>query len=289
MYSKQSYVYKTVQNSRLHADVYRTEGIEQKPGIIWIPGGGMIFGCRTMLPLEQIELYLAAGYVVIAIDYRLAPETKLDGILEDMQEAYHWVHTKGPDLFGIDPDRLAIIGHSAGGYLALMMGFRIYPRPKALISFYGYGDITGEWSNRPSPHYINEPLVSPEIAYGAVGERALPNSAKQRWFFYLFCRQQGLWLKEITGYDPEAPDTLMPFCPVRNINQDYPPTLLLHGDQDVDVPFELSEQMALSLKEKQIPHRFIAIEGLGHMFDLKPQAKVVEAFNAVLTFLKEQV
>ena len=134
-YFKQTHIYKTMPTCQLHADIYKLEGSDRRPGIIWIHGGGLVFGNRGMLPLEQIELYLAAGYTIISIDYRLAPETKLKGILEDVKDAYNWVHRKGADLFGIDPDCLIIIGHSAGGYLALMAGFSVYPRPKALVSF----------------------------------------------------------------------------------------------------------------------------------------------------------
>lgn len=302
-YSKQTYIYKIVQDCPLHADVYRSETGGRKTGILWIHGGGLIFGNRGMLPVEQMELYLAAGYTIISIDYRLAPETKLKGILEDVQDAYYWVNSKGPDLFGVDPNSLIVIGHSAGGYLALMTGFSVYPRPKALVSFYGYGDITGEGCSRPDPHYTKESIVSPEIAYEGVGGSVITGSQfidfkDKRWLFYLFCRQQGLWLKEISGYDLlEVPEMFDSFCPVRHVTQDYPPTLLLHGDQDTDVSVELSKQMAASLKQNHVTHRLIIIEGLGHMFDIVPDTllegaparlhhpKVVEAFNAVLAFL----
>jgi acetyl esterase/lipase len=248
-----------------------------------------------------VEQYLAAGYTVISIDYRLAPETKLPEILEDLKDGYDWVRGQGPALFHIDPDRLAVIGHSAGGYLTLMAGFWVHPRPKALISFYGYGDIAGDWYSRPSPHYNKEPAVSPEVAYQGVGGPVIAESqSDQRWLFYLYCRQQGLWPKEVTGYDPHTePQAFEQFCPVRKVTTDYPPTLLLHGDQDTDVPFEQSTQMAAALKQHQIPHRLIAMKGFGHVFDVYPDnsgepiglkhPQVAEAFETVLAFLKEHV
>lgn len=294
-YSKETYVYKTMQECKLDADVYRLKGGDRRPGIIWIHGGGLIFGNRSMLPLDQIELYLNAGYTIISIDYRLAPETKLKGIVEDIQDAYNWVYSKGADLFDIDPDHLIVIGHSAGGYLALMAGFNVYPRPKALISFYGLGDITGEWCNLPDPHYTKEAIVPEEIAYQGVGGSVLTGSqfigsyqTDKRWLFYLFCRQQGLWAKEITGHDSSIqPGIFNQFCPVRNISKDYPKTLLIHGDQDMDVPCELSQQMALSLEQNHVPHQLIIMKGLGHVFDRAGlnDPKVVEAFNAVQAFL----
>lgn len=303
-YSKQTYVYKIVQDCQIQADVYRLPGEEPRPAILWLHGGGLIFGDRNMLPLEQVEQYLTAGYTVVAIDYRLAPEAKLYAILEDMQDAYAWMRGQGPELFHIDPDRVAVVGHSAGGYLTLMAGFCVQPRPQALISFYGYGDIAGEWYSRPSPHYTKEPTVSQEMAQQGVGGPVLTGIgfSDQRWLFYLFCRQQGLWPKEVTGYDPHTePQAFERFCPVRNVTQDYPPTLLLHGDKDTDVPFELSNQMAAALKQHQVPHQLITMKGLGHVFDIFPDGlsngdpiglkhpKVAEAFEMVLFFLKKQV
>ncbi len=122
-----------------------------------------------MLRPEQVELYLTAGYTVVSIDYRLAPETKLQAIFEDVRDAYDWVISQGPELFNVDPDRLAVIGHSAGGYLTLMAGFLFHPRPKALVSFYGYGDILGDWYSRPDPYYNLEPALAPETACKGVG------------------------------------------------------------------------------------------------------------------------
>ena len=306
-YSKRTYVYKTVQDCQIQADVYRSPGEERRPAILWIHGGALIFGNRTILPPEQMELYLTAGYTVVSIDYRLAPETKLQLILEDVQDAYYWVRRQGPELFNVDPDHLAVMGHSGGGFLTLMAGFIVHPRPKALVSFYGYGDIVGEWYSRPDPHYNEEPAVSPEVARQGVSGPVITGGQfvdfpEQRWLFYLFCRQQGLWPKEVTGFDPHTePRTFERFCPIRNVTQDYPPTLLLHGDKDTDVPFELSKQMAAALKENHVLHRLITMEGFGHGFDFSSDGllegepiglkhpKVAEAFDAVLAFLNEQM
>ena len=53
--------------------------------------------------------------MVVSIDYRLAPETKLPAIVEDVQDACRWVRERGPKLFRIAPERLAVMGGSAGG------------------------------------------------------------------------------------------------------------------------------------------------------------------------------
>ena len=74
------------------------------PVLIWIHGGALIMGHRQNINRAQLDRYLNAGYTVVSIDYRLAPETKLKEILDDIQDANRWVRQRGPDLFRIDPD-----------------------------------------------------------------------------------------------------------------------------------------------------------------------------------------
>jgi dipeptidyl aminopeptidase/acylaminoacyl peptidase len=185
-----------------------------------------------------------------------------------------------------------VVGHSAGGYLTLSAGYQCQPRPRALVSFYGYGDITGAWYSRPDPFYLKEPAVSAEQASQAVGNTPISEASEERRFkFYLFCRQQGLWPKEVGGWDIETdPHAFDPYSPIRNVTRDYPPTLLLHGDSDTDVPFEQSEMMARELGRHHVQHRLIRIRGGAHGFDGNlndPQAAA--AFEEVITFLKKRL
>ena len=109
----------------------------------------------------------------MAIDFRLAPETKLSEITADVRDAFTWVREKGARLHGINPELLGVVGHSAGGYLALISG-NFLPRPRALVSFYGYGDITGEWATTPDAATAGEACVTRDQAYdirGATGQR----------------------------------------------------------------------------------------------------------------------
>ena len=169
-------------------------GTGARPVVVWIHGGALIMGHRGGIADRALLGALTeAGYVVVSIDYRLAPETKLPAIVEDVQDACRWVRERGPKLFRIAPERLAVMGGSAGGYLTLMTGFRVEPRPKALVSFWGYGDIAGAWYSRPDPFYRSQPLVSEEEARGAVGRAVISEDLgkNDRPRFYLYCRQQG--------------------------------------------------------------------------------------------------
>ena len=290
-----TYTYKTAGALPIKADVYRLAGDEVRPVIVWIHGGALIVGQRTGGPnIEQRKRYLNAGYVIVSIDYRLAPETKLKGIIEDVQDAFKWVRTKGPELFKIDPKKIAVIGHSAGGYLTLMTGFAVEPRPQALIPFYGYGDIDGDWYAKPDPFYRKtRPLVSKEDAYKAIGTKEIAEgSVPGRGNFYMYCRQNGLWPQLVTGHDPaKEPRAFDRFCPVRNVTKAYPPTLLLHGDNDTDVPYQQSVDMARELRRVGVEHELITIKGGGHGFDGKGMmdANVAHAFDRIEAFLRKHV
>lgn len=273
-YVPETFVYKEVDKHQILADVYKFADVEKRPVIIWIHSGALIFGSRNNLKEYQVMKYLQAGYIVVAIDHRLAPETKLPEIIEDLEDAIYWVRKEGPELFGADPDKIAVIGHSAGGYLSLMSGYRVDPPPQAVVSFYGYGDLTGSWYKEPSPHYTqNEEAVTRDEAMSTVGETTISSPPGFRWpngrgKFYLYCRQQGVWPMEVAGHDPTTnSDWFMEYEPVHNVSALYPPTLLLHGEVDEDVPFSKSVDMVDQFKKHGVEVEFIRDPKWDHMFD----------------------
>ena len=289
-----TYTYKRVADCEIRADVHTPPVEGPRPAIVWVHGGALIMGSRAGIADWQRQMYLDAGYTVVAIDYRLAPEARLPAIVEDLQDAWRWVIREGPELFHADPGRVAAMGHSAGGYLTLMAGFCVEPRPSALVAFYGYGDIVGPWYSLPDPYYCRQPLVSPEEAHRAVGQRVISESrgqeAEERGRFYLYCRQQGIWPREVSGHDPESePDFFHQYCPVRNVDRGYPPTLLLHGDRDTDVPYEQSVLMADALSRAGVAHELVTIPDGDHGFDASRDRPAADALARVLAFLRARL
>src|SRR5688572_3157470 len=129
-----THAYKSTPDGDIHADVYRPSGVSKPtPVIVFIHGGALIMGARDGVNRQHLDAYVRAGYTVVSIDYRLAPEAKLPVIMEDLRDAFRWVRETAPRLFPIDPHRIVVIGHSAGGFLTLISGFIISPRPKALV------------------------------------------------------------------------------------------------------------------------------------------------------------
>ena len=98
----------------------------------------------------------------------------------------------------------------------------------------------------------------------------------------------------MAGIDPEKePRAFNPFCPVRNVSAEYPPTLLLHGDKDTDVPYEQSVLMARELARHKVEHDLITMTNRGHGFDGGREALkdpvVAAAFDQVIAFLDKHL
>ena len=282
-----TFIYKRAQGCSIRADVYRPPGaVGQLPTVVYIHGGALIAGSRQEVGLQHLDRYQAAGYAVVAFDYRLAPQAKAPAILEDVDDAFRWIHRRQADL-GVDATRLAVVGHSAGGYLTLAAGARVLPRPRALVSFYGYGDLAAQWYAKPDPFYCSQPLVSAEAAAKAAGVKLVSHPQGDRWPFYLYCRQNGLWPKEVAGLDPFTQrDELLKYCPQYSIPADYPPTLLLHGDADTDVPYRQSVDMAAALSHAGIEHELVTIHGGSHGFDCDKSSPVrTQSLDKVIAFL----
>ena len=261
----QTFTYKTA-GCEIRADVYGVSEGAAKPALLWIHGGALILGNRKGSVRPFHAGLLDQGYVIVSIDYRLAPETKLPAIIEDVQDAWKWMREQFR-RFGIDRGRIATGGASAGGYLTQMTGFCLNPRPRALVSYFGYGDIVGPWYSQPDEFYRKQPLVTKEQALATVGTAPIsdPPQGNQRGEFYLYCRQNGLWPVEVSGHDPRTEDKWFEaYCPIRNVTAKYPPTMLIHGTADTDVPYSLSKDMDAKLGKAGVVRDFITVEGAGH-------------------------
>ena len=286
--STESHIFKNAGDLALGLDVYRgPDAGERSPALVWIHGGALINGGRTGLTHlpHEIEMYFREAITLISIDYRLAPETKVPAIVEDVRDAFAWVgeHT---DMLRIDPERIGVVGHSAGGYLSLMAGTFAQP-PKVVVSFYGYGDIVADWLAKPSTFYRKQPLVSETDAWEFFKGPPVADAGERpgQGPFYLYCRQQGIWPTQIGGVDPaEDPTFFEPYCPARNVTAEYPPTILLHGQQDTDVPYEQSVQMSEALAEADVEHELVLLEKGHHGFDYDPNAPgCEEAFGKLVS------
>lgn len=279
-----TFTYKQVNNLEIKAELFPTNHVAA-PLILYIHGGGLIWGTRKDINQEQVKLFNTNGYHVLSIAYRLAPETKLPEIVADVRDSLAWVKEVLPQHVDYDHNKVIVMGNSAGGYLSLMTG-TFENKPNAIVSFYGYGNILGDWYSTPSTHFNEMPKVNEALAKQLIQKKEIAEAPiTQRYAIYLYCRQRGVWPEYVTN--PESTD-LLQYCPVNVVDKDYPPTLLLHGDADEDVPYEESVQMQQALSKHAIPNKLITIPNGKHQFDENMQDTAVKnAFEEVLRFLKE--
>ena len=292
----ETHVFKSVGSLGIKMDIHRSTTANEgaRPAVMFIHGGGLIAGGRDNLLPSHIAAFNGVGIDLVSIDYRLAPETPLPEIIADVEDAWSWIRSNGESV-GIDPDRIAVMGHSAGGYLALVGGFRFDPRPKAIVSIAGYGDLLHEAFVTPSRHYLEARESAPaEDVQRTVGAEPIsePGPAdSMQWFtgrglFYLTRRQQGDWLTVVSGHDQSDRDWFTPYMPVLNVSPDYPPTMLLHGAPDTDVPIEQSVLMQQQFIEQGVEHRFVSNDNWNHAFLYDPTDPTVdEAFGQIARFI----
>jgi acetyl esterase/lipase len=280
-----TFTYKTAGDCDIQLDVYGSDPNVRKPVIVHIHGGALILGSRKNPPNW---LNTQNDHVLISIGYRLAPQTKLPQIIEDVQDAFRWIYGQGPRLLNINVEKLMVTGGSAGGYLTLMTGFCINPRPKALISVSGYGNIIGSWYSRPSTFYLQQPRVSKEEALASVGTSCVSEGEQPRAKFYLYCRQLGIWPQQVAGHNPGTESKWFePYCPVRNVSTAYPPTVLIHGTADTDVPYEESDAMDKALTRFKVPHKFISVPNGGHGLSGVPENDRARIYQETMVFASQ--
>ncbi len=274
--------YKQVEGIRIMADVYPIDG-KTLPAVIYIHGGALIWGSRHDIQPALVELLNLHGYTVISIDYRLAPTTKLPEILKDIEDAIRWVKGGCDGLVAIDPRKIVVMGSSAGGYLALSSGI-FTSKPSAIVAFYGYGSIAEDWYLKPSLYYLGQGLVEEADALTCLGASGIISEASfDRFPYYVYTRQKGIWPQTVTGREVHALDE---FCPEKNLDTDYPEALLIHGTKDSDVPFECSISMALALGKAGKSVELHLVAGREHVFDQNMNdPEVSRVYKRLISFL----
>ena len=111
--------YAETANPRQRVDIYSPEGATNLPVVFWIHGGGWEGGDRTSIQFKP-QAFVDKGLVFVSTGYRLLPEVEMGTIFRDIAKSVRWVHDHIAEHGG-DPNRILVMGHSAGAQLAALI------------------------------------------------------------------------------------------------------------------------------------------------------------------------
>ena len=243
-------VYLNAGGRQEHLDLYLPTGPTPPGGhpvVLALPGGGWRWVRRNDLGVTVSEL-AKYGYVVAVADYAYASSTPGSHVwptnFEDVQQAVRWLKTNA-GRFGIDPNKVAVWGESAGGHLANLLG--TYPdgpsavsapktsvsaRVEAVIDFYGPTDLTKLYAEDP----------------------------KDRPYLQTF----------LGGSPDQYPSRYQDASPINHVTPAAPPFLIFQGTADTANLPDQSAELDQALTSAGVPHQIAYFDGVGHGFRLVP-------------------
>jgi acetyl esterase/lipase len=246
---------------------------EKSPAVLLIHGGGWKEGDKRQAREIEFGMTLAKnGFVAASINYALRSDGKFPLNLQDCKNGVRYLRAHADEL-GIDPNRISVMGGSAGGHLALLVAYTAdqpalapsqpYPgvsdKVSSVVDFYGVSNLATRKETDPNGKPLKiEPLDSTT--------QSIFGSTPQDW-------------KKAS--------------PITYVKRDVPPTLILHGKKDTTVDFDQSQELADTLKKSGATYEIIWLPNAPHSFSFQyavPKSKKPlekDVGPAVLSFLKK--
>lgn len=231
--------YKNVDGTSLTLNVYVPKSVKKAtPCLVFIHGGGWSKGKKEDYLLYNLA-FAKRGYITATVQYRLVPKAKFPGPVEDVTSAIRFLKTHAAD-YNIDANKIAAVGGSAGGHLAMMVG---------------YAD--------------NDDFL-------ATGEESLPSSRVQaviNFYGVVDCTTETAiaahQVKKFIGKKyKEDPEPYKNASPISHLTADDPPTLTFHGTIDELVPIRQADMLHAKLNELGIVNYCDRVEGWPHSMDV---------------------
>lgn len=232
--------YGRVGDHALMLDLYSPKNLEKPvPGIIFIHGGGWTSGNRADYRPYTIP-FAEKGYVVATMSYRFAQDAKFPAAVEDAKCAVRWMRANAASLH-VDPDHLAVIGGSAGGYLSMMVGFTAGD-PK----FEGQGGHEG----------VSSAVQAVVDLYGPTD------------FDTDVARENPTVTNFLGKKFSDDPEWFRSASPINHLTAQAPAIFVLQGTIDSTVPVSQSDALVEKLKALGVPHWYDRLDGWPHTMDL---------------------
>jgi acetyl esterase/lipase len=232
-------------------DLARPRGKGPFPAVLFLHGGGWVSGCRkTYLP--RLAGMAEAGYVAATVSYRLAPRHPFPAAVHDVKCAVRWLRANA-GRYGIDPSRIGVIGFSAGGNLACLLG-----------TTDGNAALEG---NGGAPEQSSR-VQAVICYYGLTDLDAMHQSCERRELPFLQRSKMSVALTNFLGGTPRTQARRYTLAsPVTHVTAGATPTLLIHGTRDDLVPLGQSVLFEERMRKVGAEVELLKVDGAGHNFD----------------------
>ena len=236
-------------------DVYASRSATPAPTLVYIHGGGWVGGSKEGA-LLQVMPYLAMGWTVANVEYRLARNALAPAAVEDVRCAVRWVLGHAEE-YNVDTARVVLTGHSAGGHLSLIAGMLPVSagldrqcagtdeiRVAAIVNWYGITEVVDLLDGENIKSYAVE------------------------------------WLGSLV----DRTEVARRVSPREYVRGGLPPIITIHGDADPTVPYAHAVHLHEALTEAGVPNELVTIPGGGHGgFGKEEDARAYAAIEAFLT------
>jgi len=235
-------------------DVYFPSSGGPWPVMLFIHGGGWSDGDKSPLAMVPTE----AGFLVVSINYRLYPAYRFPAMIEDVKCAVRYLRAHAGQ-YNLDPQRIGLVGHSAGAHLAALAG---------LV------DASAGWD--VGPYLDQSSTVQAVVVIAGPADLTLdfPEMAREL----------------IAGVF--GPDQVISASPVNHVHRQVPPFLIIHGDADQVVPVEQGFVLHAALQKAGAPVELILVQNGRHGLEAvggEMTPSVGEVFAKILEFLVEKL
>jgi acetyl esterase/lipase len=256
-------VYATVDGKPLALDVHMPAGVRHPPLVVFVHGGAWTTGSKNQYPSFLVD----RGFAVASIDFRSSNDARFPADVYDIKAGIRFLRAKASE-YGYRSDRIAIVGASSGGHLAALVG--VTNGEKQLEG------TEGDYLNQSSS-------VQAIVSY--FGASDLTTILAQSTPVGLKVREPAL--QRLLGAPPDqVPDLARLASPIFHVDRNDPPVLLLHGDQDTQMPLNQVYELQWAYEQVGRHAEVMILHGVGHVSEPFFKGGPVDR---VATFLKHAI